>query len=351
MTTKDTLLLYEQPQLPTFQNRVYPTAAEAKACAKGDIRLVQDMKTGLVYNDAFDPKLMDYDGNYNNEQGVSRHFHQHLEMVAGIVERTMGRENLVEVGCGKGLFLEMLLEKGFDLTGFDPTYEGTNPRVKRHYFEAGVDVQGEGLILRHVLEHIQSPYDFLVELCKANGGKGRIYIEVPCFDWIMEHRAWFDVFYEHVNYFRLSDFHRIFGNVIESGRVFGGQYLYVVAELDSLRRRCAKKPIASRFPPTSPARSAIELPRATVRRSGVARRRGDLLAVEIPSGATGRHGHRHQSRQTGQIPAGDRPDGAIAGPGPGEASPRLDHLRHELQLSRGNSNAVSQRLYLCGDRQ
>lgn len=235
MTTNDTLLLYEQPQLPTFQNRVYPTAAEAKNCAKGDIRLVQDMNTGLVYNDAFDPKLMDYDGNYNNEQGVSRHFHQHLEMVAGIVERTMGRENLVEVGCGKGLFLEMLLEKGFDLTGFDPTYEGTNPRVKRHYFEAGVDVQGEGLILRHVLEHIQNPYDFLVELCKANGGKGRIYIEVPCFDWIMEHRAWFDVFYEHVNYFRLSDFHRIFGNVIESGRVFGGQYLYVVAELDSLR--------------------------------------------------------------------------------------------------------------------
>ncbi|MDQ0132781.1 hypothetical protein J2T08_000682 [Neorhizobium galegae] len=235
MTTKDTLLLYEQPQLPTFQNRVYPTAAEARSCAKGDIRLVQDMKTGLIYNDAFDPKLMDYDGNYNNEQGVSRHFHQHLEMVAGIVERTMGRENLVEVGCGKGLFLEMLLEKGFDLTGFDPTYEGTNPRVKRHYFEAGVDVQGDGLILRHVLEHIQDPYDFLVELCKANGGKGRIYIEVPCFDWIMEHRAWFDVFYEHVNYFRLSDFHRIFGTVIESGRIFGGQYLYVVAELDSLR--------------------------------------------------------------------------------------------------------------------
>ncbi|MDR6815819.1 hypothetical protein J2X76_000973 [Neorhizobium sp. 2083] len=235
MTTKDTLLLYEQPQLPTFQNRVYSTAAEAKACAKGDIRLVQDMKTGLVYNDAFDPKLMDYDGNYNNEQGVSRHFHQHLEMVSGIVERTMGRENLVEVGCGKGLFLEMLLEKGFDLTGFDPTYEGNNPRVKRHYFEAGVDVQGDGLILRHVLEHIQAPYDFLVELCKANGGKGRIYIEVPCFDWIMEHRAWFDVFYEHVNYFRLSDFHRIFGTVIESGRIFGGQYLFVVAELDSLR--------------------------------------------------------------------------------------------------------------------
>ncbi|WP_440409618.1 class I SAM-dependent methyltransferase [Neorhizobium petrolearium] len=233
--TTDTLLLYEQPQLPTFQNRVYATAEEARACAKGDIRLIQNLKTGLVYNEAFNPKLMDYDGSYNNEQGISRHFLEHLEMVAGIVERTMGRENLVEVGCGKGLFLEMLLERGFDLTGFDPTYEGTNSRVKRHYFEAGVDVQGDGLILRHVLEHIQNPYEFLVELGKANKNIGRIYIEVPCFDWILAHRAWFDIFYEHVNYFRLPDFHRIFGNVIESGCIFGGQYLYVVAELNSVR--------------------------------------------------------------------------------------------------------------------
>jgi SAM-dependent methyltransferase len=232
--TEDTMLLYEQKQLPTFQNRVYGTAEEAVACPKGDIRLVQNMKTGLIYNDAFDPKLMDYDGNYNNEQGISQHFLNHLEQVAGIIDKTMGRNNLVEVGCGKGLFLEMLLERGFDLTGFDPTYEGSNPRVERRYFGADVNVQGEGLILRHVLEHIPNPYDFLVELARANNNTGRIYIEVPCFDWIMAHRAWFDIFYEHANYFRLADFHRIFGKVIESGRIFGGQYLYVVAELASL---------------------------------------------------------------------------------------------------------------------
>jgi hypothetical protein len=55
------------------------------------------------------------------------------------------------------------------------------------------------------------------------------------FDWICEHRAWFDIFYEHVNYFRISDFHRMFGKVIESGTVFGGQYLYVVADLSTIR--------------------------------------------------------------------------------------------------------------------
>jgi hypothetical protein len=132
--------------------------------------------------------------------------------------------------------LEMLLARGIDVTGFDPAYEGSNQRVQRRYFEPGSGIRAKGLVLRHVVEHIQNPYVFLTHLLTANEGGGRIYIEVPCFDWICEHHAWFDIFYEHVNYFRLTDFHRMFGSVIESGRLFGGQYLYAVAELDSLQR-------------------------------------------------------------------------------------------------------------------
>lgn len=89
--------------------------------------------------------------------------------------------------------------------------------------------------MRHVLEHIADPLSFLEGAKEANGGHGTVYIEVPCFDWILRSRAWFDVFYEHVNYFRLADFGRIFGRIHESGHLFGGQYLYVVAELSSLR--------------------------------------------------------------------------------------------------------------------
>lgn len=70
----------------------------------------------------------------------------------------------------------------------------------------------------------------------SNGGTGTIYIEVPCFDWICNHQAWFDVFYEHVNYFRVSDFGRIFGRVYESGHLFSGQYLYVVADLATVQK-------------------------------------------------------------------------------------------------------------------
>ena len=215
---------------------MYATAQEARNCPKGDITLVEDLVTGLVYNADFDPALLVYDSHYQNEQAVSPLFKEHLESVAAIIERCMGRDSIIEVGCGKGFFLEMLLGKGFAISGFDPTYEGSNPRVRKHYFAAGVGLQGKGLVLRHVLEHIHDPFQFLLRLKEANGGSGKIYIEVPVFDWICDHRAWTDVFYEHVNYFRISDFHRMFGTVIESGRIFGGQYLYVVAELATLKK-------------------------------------------------------------------------------------------------------------------
>ena len=227
--------LYFQPDLPTFQNRMYDTAEAARECPKGDVRLVEDLQTGLLRNAAFDASLMDYDPAYQNEQGVSALFRRHMESVADVIETHMGRGGLVEVGCGKGTFLELLLQRGFDVTGFDPAYEGSNPLVRKEYFSEELGLRGEGLVLRHVLEHIEDPVSFLRRLAEANGGRGLIYIEVPCFDWICEHRAWFDIFYEHVNYFRLSDFDRIFGRVLHADRAFGGQYLRIIADLATIR--------------------------------------------------------------------------------------------------------------------
>ena len=226
--------IYRIEKLPIYQNRVYDTQAEARACLHGDVRLVQSLTTGLIYNAAFRPELMTYDAHYQNEQAVSPRFRRHLDDVAQIVERTMGKRELVEVGCGKGSFLEIMVQRGAHITGFDPTYEGSNPRIRRHLFAAGVGIRARGIVLRHVLEHVQNPLHFLHDLRRANEG-GLIYIEVPCFDWICTHRAWFDIYYEHVNYFRPTDFLRMFGAVISQGLLFEGQYQYVVADLSSLR--------------------------------------------------------------------------------------------------------------------
>jgi Methyltransferase domain/C-methyltransferase C-terminal domain len=242
------LPLYRAKQLPVFQNRIFHSGEAARTCTTGDVVLIQDPDTGLISNEAFQPDLLEYDADYQNEQGLSSAFQAHLQNVSAIILRHFHGSSLIEVGCGKGHFLEALQALGFGITGLDPAYEGTNPSIVKQYFNAEAGLRGDGIILRHVLEHVQDPVAFLSKIRDANGGYGRIYIEVPCLDWICERRAWFDIFYEHVNYFRLSDFHRMFGRVHEAGHIFSGQYLYAVADLDTLRVPVRAEADQFRFP-------------------------------------------------------------------------------------------------------
>ena len=235
--------LFRVENLPVFQNKMFKDERAAINCTKGDVVLVQDIETGLIYNAAFDQNLMEYDDDYQNEQANSTVFQKHLSDVQRIIEQAFPTKSFTEVGCGKGYFLEHMDKAGFDVIGLDPTYEGSNPKVIKQYFEPSLGLKPDNIVLRHVLEHVSDPFSFLTSIANTNTKKGYVYIEVPCFDWIVEHKAWFDIFYEHVNYFRLADFDRFFANVVDSGHVFGGQYLYVVAELASLR-----KPVISKEP-------------------------------------------------------------------------------------------------------
>ncbi len=233
--TSNPLELYRYDGLPVFQNRVYHSPEAARACATGNIRLVQNPITGLIDNAAFDPSLMVYDRDYQNEQAHSPAFQNHLDGVLRLLDGHFATHSIIEVGCGKGVFLEKLKSHGYHITGLDPAYEGDNPNIIKQYFTPQTGVHADAIVLRHVLEHIQHPFEFLCSLRDSNQGRGKIYIEVPCFDWICNNHSWFDVFYEHVNYFRLADFHRMFGHIHHAAHSFNGQYLSIIAELDSLR--------------------------------------------------------------------------------------------------------------------
>lgn len=220
--------------VPVFQNRMFSTEEAALSCPKGNVVLVEDQETGLVFNEAVDPSQLSYDSDYQNEQACSAVFQRHIEDVVTVIGRHFHGESVIEVGCGKGYFLERLRSAGYDAIGIDPAYEGTSPYVIKSSFRPGLGLSANGIVLRHVLEHIPDPVTFLSDVAHTNGGKGKVYIEVPCFDWICRRRAWFDVFYEHINYFRLVDFYRMFGTVHGAGHLFRDQYLYVVADLTTL---------------------------------------------------------------------------------------------------------------------
>lgn len=256
--------LYRVADLPVLQNRTFADPASAKASASADMLLVQDEKSGLIFNQAFDANKLSYDADYQNEQAHSGQFQKHLSDVEGIIARHFKGRELIEVGCGKGYFLELLKGLGYAITGIDPAYEGSNADVIKAPFTRGLGLAADAIVLRHVLEHIQDPVSFLAEMADANQG-GQIYIEVPCFDWILEHRAWFDLFYEHVNYFRLDDLRRMFGTVHEAGHLFGGQYLYIVADLATLRLTPEQPVPRLELPPgfTSSLERAVQIIQAT----------------------------------------------------------------------------------------
>ena len=169
------LELYRQDEFPVFQNRMYDSVAEARGCPRGDIRIVQDAETGLVRNAAFDPSLMHYDSAYQNEQGLSAQFDAHLDRIADLVLALLGTEGLVEVGCGKALFLDKLRRRGADITGFDPAYEGDDPTILRRVFVEDLGIRSRGLILRHVLEHIDEP-DLAVQQATKF-----VFVSIPIF--------------------------------------------------------------------------------------------------------------------------------------------------------------------------
>lgn len=221
--------------VPVMQNRVYRSQLEATQCRIGTLDLVCDDRTSLVYNTSFNPTLLCYDQGYNNEQALSAAFEQHLQSVLQLVlSHVPSGGRVVEVGCGKGTFLKLLRGSGIDATGFDPAYEGDEPYIQNTFFCAGADLGADVVILRHVLEHIPNPYAFLTEIAEANGGRGTIFIEVPDLSWIIQERAFYDLFYEHCNYFTTASLHAAFRSLVSFGTFFGSQYQWVAARLDQV---------------------------------------------------------------------------------------------------------------------
>ena len=237
-STDDNLeLVWKQQDIPIFQNKVYPSVEMALKADKGEVELVQSLISGFVFNKSFTAHKMNYDIHYQNEQSNSLVFKNHLSNVLDLL-KSFGIKNkkIVEVGCGKGVFFDMMLSEGFDCWGFDPTYEGNNERIKKEYFdETKRGIQADVIIMRHTLEHITNPFSFLHTIARANDYKGFLFVEVPTFDWIISKNAFWDIFYEHCNYFSEASIGSMFENAV-TGNYFNGQYIYLWADLSKIRK-------------------------------------------------------------------------------------------------------------------
>lgn len=221
-------------KLPVLPNR--PLLSPDDDQTFGEILLRRNRDLCFTENLKFDPSLIAYDESYQNCQATSGVFRDHMRQVAEALANLAPRgSRLVEVGCGKGDFLKMIAEAGhFSSMGFDAAYEGSMSNIEKRYLTSEDRIDAEIVVLRHVLEHVPRPDKFLQTLRQVFGD-AQIFIEVPDIKWIEKTESYFDITYEHVNYFSQKSLKELFGGrVTTTGKLFGDQYIFVAASMSNL---------------------------------------------------------------------------------------------------------------------
>lgn len=234
--------------VPVFCNVLYGTATEARAATRGSIDLRFCPSCGLLVNTAFDESLLDYSPEYDNSLHFSPRFREFVgELVRHLVEdRGVSGGTVIEIGSGSGDFLSLLCEAGDNVgIGYDPSHDphrappvaSDRVTVVSEPYPVDRPVEARLVCSQHVLEHLHQPsaLDVLRGVRSSlTPGDGTLqYHEVPDATYMVETGAIWDLIYEHVSYFAEPTLRALLGEagfeVIDSGRSFGNQYLWVEA--------------------------------------------------------------------------------------------------------------------------
>lgn len=232
--------LYLRERCPVMNNVVYATYKQARACRTGVIRLVQCSQCGLVFNAAYDENLIAYNELYDNARNHSGVYRRYLDSIVTLCAPKINRDHIIlEIGCGNGDFLKKLSDTiGCQAMGYDTTYEGDpiyrgKVAFRKQYFDPCHDQTSyHTIILRHVLEHLPTPDAIFNNLFNHSLSRvgTQVIIEVPDWTWIVQKNAFYDITYEHCNYFSpetLAVFMERVGIVLEKmTTVFERQYLF-----------------------------------------------------------------------------------------------------------------------------
>ena len=224
--------------LPVFNNVTYSSRHEAENAPAGEFLLATCQSCSFSYNCEFNSDLITYGESYDNkiESVVFRTYYD--DLIQRITDYVSLDDGIIyDIGCGTGEFLSELCAKNKNMygIGIDPSCqprETENVRLINSTFEDSViDSKASLIIVRHVLEHLEDPLNFLKNLRKQIQDV-TVFVEVPDLDWILTNVVFWDFTYEHCNYFTLSTLRLALEQagfeVSEQRNSFGNQYQYAI---------------------------------------------------------------------------------------------------------------------------
>jgi SAM-dependent methyltransferase len=233
-----------RPRVPVAQNLLFPSREAALGCPVGTLHMVRCLACGFAWNAEFDPALVGYGADYENDQTHSPFYRRHFDAVASEISRRTAGEavDVLEIGCGQGAFLGAMAgslgPSARRLTGFDPAFRGgelpAGCRIEAAYFTGQrLEAKQNLVVARHVIEHVADPVAFLRTLRGACADGALVAIETPDVQWILDGAVVHDLYYEHCSLFDAPSLALALwsaGFAVETVEsCFGGQYLLAIA--------------------------------------------------------------------------------------------------------------------------
>ena len=247
----DGRIFHAVPSVPVYCNVLFPSEDAARRAPVAALRLAACPACGFVWNDAFDPALVDYAAGYEDSQAFSPRFRAFAEELARDLTARHGLRGgrVLEIGCGKGDFLALLceiaeargigLDPAFQPGRLPPASEARLEVIRDLYDERFAHLEADLVVCRHTLEHLPRPLRLLGDLRRALERRPAtgVFFEVPDVLRVLREGAFWDLYYEHCSYFSAGSLVRAFrraGFAVTSLRTaYADQYLQLEARIAS----------------------------------------------------------------------------------------------------------------------
>lgn len=238
---------YESRQVPAYNSLVLSSPHEALDYPCGDVALSFCPNCGHISNGLCDLALQAYSPQFEDSQHFSSCF---STFAAGLAQRWIDEfgirgKTVLEIGCGKGDFLDLFCRLGENQgIGFDPAClperlseeaSGRIQLVQDNFSDKYKHIQADVVCCRHTLEHILPTRRFVEMIRRTIGVRHDtlVLFELPDATRILRECAFWDIYYEHCSYFTPGSLARLFRSlsfdVIDLRREYGDQYLTLVA--------------------------------------------------------------------------------------------------------------------------